>query len=303
MREECNVLSVSSISSKTCTKSRKTQKLYKKRFRHERLIRARGGSSSVEKIDASETLINTTTASNIVDLNHVSNASGFKNRIESELSSAMSSMDGISTEFRTEIGIESRSEAGKEMHADTDNLSEIGTNKQSRVELGTEMQIETEQVARKSISMLIPLLLANFFALLSVMCTALSPAPILIDRFGSQKATSILSSISSLAAAIEICLSPILGAILDSWGRKPVLILCITTIALINGIISTNTDPIAVSIAKFLVTVSLPQFFVASSAISADMLAPSPQQMGAFMGIQMALIQMGLSWEYQLLDD
>lgn len=141
---------------------------------------------------------------------------------------------------------------------------------------------------------LTPLLVSNFLALLSFMTAALSPAPILINRFGSQKSTSILSSISSLAAVIEICASPVLGAILDSWGRKPAIILSISSIAIINGIVSRNTSPMAVSIGKFLVTICLPQYFVAGSAITADLLASSPQQMGTFIGIQMALIQIGL---------
>lgn len=154
--------------------------------------------------------------------------------------------------------------------------------------------IATESGTKASIIGLTPLLVSNFLALLSVMITALTPAPILIDRFGSQKTTSILSSLSSLAALIEICASPVLGAILDSWGRKPAISLSIASIAIINGIVSRNTSPMAVSIGKLLVTICLPQFFVAGQAITADLLASSPQQMGTFMGIQMALIQTGL---------
>mmetsp|Transcript_26109 Transcript_26109/g.38625 ORF Transcript_26109/g.38625 Transcript_26109/m.38625 type:complete len:516 (+) Transcript_26109:141-1688(+) len=181
--------------------------------------------------------------------------------------------------------------------ADTDNSTNNAAKEdesgRSSLMLSPESASTNATVTKKPIISLTPLLISNFLALLSVMTTALSPTPILIDRFGSQKATSILSSLSSLAAVIEICVSPVLGAILDSWGRKPAMILSIASISIINGIVSRNASPVAVSIAKLLVTISLPQFFVAGSAITADLLASSPQKMGSFMGIQMVLMQIG----------
>ena len=140
---------------------------------------------------------------------------------------------------------------------------------------------------------LVPLLTSTLLLMVSLSVVSLSPTPILIDQFGPSRATHILSTIAAVAAASEIILSPILGALLDSMGRKPALLASISSVAIMHAIVSTNTDAVPVCIARYLCYVALPQFFVASQAVAGDVLAQTPDKMGSLLGIQSALISGG----------
>lgn len=140
---------------------------------------------------------------------------------------------------------------------------------------------------------LVPLLTSTLLLMISLSIVSLSPTPILIDQFGPSRATHILSTIAAVAAASEIILSPILGALLDSMGRKPALLASISSVAIMHAIVSTDSSALPVCIARYLCYVALPQFFVASQAVSGDVLASTPDKMGSLLGIQSALISGG----------
>ena len=64
-----------------------------------------------------------------------------------------------------------------------------------------------------------------FVFVLSVAIVALAPPAFLVAKLGSTQATSLLSRIASCSALAEILLAPLVGALSDSIGRKPVLLL------------------------------------------------------------------------------
>ena len=146
----------------------------------------------------------------------------------------------------------------------------------------------------------------------ALMLTGLSPTPILIDQFGAASATKLLSSIASVGAVLEIILSPILGSLLDSIGRKSVMVgatLLISGVNLIvavsfllfpssssssSGVSITLTNAIIVSISKLVTAVLVPTTFIAKSAIVGDILASTPNKMGSFMALSMSLVSVGM---------
>jgi len=138
-----------------------------------------------------------------------------------------------------------------------------------------------------------PLLASTFLLMTAISIVSLSPTPILFDAYGPDRATSILSTLAALAAACEVVLSPILGATLDSVGRKPALIASIITVAFANFAASVDPSALPVALARFFGYVAIPQFFVASQAVAGDLFASAPEKMGAFLGLQGALISAG----------
>ena len=143
----------------------------------------------------------------------------------------------------------------------------------------------------------------------ALMLTGLSPTPILIDQFGAASATKLLSSIASVGAVLEIILSPILGSLLDSIGRKSVMVGATLLISVVNMIVAasflvssssssvvsiTLTNAIIVSISKLVTAVLVPTTFIAKSAIVGDILASTPNKMGSFMALSMSLVSVGM---------
>ena len=157
-----------------------------------------------------------------------------------------------------------------------------------------------------------PLLVSSFLMIFALMLTGLSPTPILIDQFGAASATKLLSSIASLGAVLEIILSPIFGSLLDSIGRKSVMVGATLLISVVNMIVAvsflvsasssssssvvsiTLTNAIIVSISKLLTAVLVPTTFIAKSAIVGDILASTPNKMGSFMALSMSLVSVGM---------
>ena len=158
-----------------------------------------------------------------------------------------------------------------------------------------------------------PLLVSSFLMIFALMLTGLSPTPILIEQFGAASATKLLSSIASVGAVLEIILSPILGSLLDSIGRKSVMVgatLLISGVNLIvavsfllfpsssssssSGVSITLTNAIIVSISKLVTAVLVPTTFIAKSAIVGDILASTPNKMGSFMALSMSLVSVGM---------
>ena len=173
---------------------------------------------------------------------------------------------------------------------------EVGKSRTSALEVlrgGEVGKSLTSPSAQQQQPSLVPLLTSTGLLMVSLSIVSLSPTPILIDQFGPSRATHILSTIAAVAAASEIILSPILGALLDSMGRKPALLASISSVAIMHAIVSTNTDAVPVCIARYLCYVALPQFFVASQAVAGDVLAQTPDKMGSLLGIQSALISGG----------
>eukprot|EP00571_Detonula_confervacea_P017644 CAMPEP_0172312284 /NCGR_PEP_ID=MMETSP1058-20130122/17103_1 /TAXON_ID=83371 /ORGANISM="Detonula confervacea, Strain CCMP 353" /LENGTH=505 /DNA_ID=CAMNT_0013025695 /DNA_START=169 /DNA_END=1686 /DNA_ORIENTATION=- len=133
-------------------------------------------------------------------------------------------------------------------------------------------------------------LTSSFLIVSSVAVVAFSPAPALIAKIGTERATSTLSLVSASAALTEIILSPAIGSILDVVGRKPALLLTLSAIAMANGAVAINPSVLAICTAKFVGMLSVGLFFIASQAIIGDIAAENPELMSSTLGVQYALI-------------
>lgn len=131
---------------------------------------------------------------------------------------------------------------------------------------------------------------SSFLIVLSLTIVGFSPAPTLIAKLGSERATSTLSILSACAALTQIVISPTLGSLLDSMGRKPALILTLLSIGLVNGAVSLHSSVFTICMAKFVGTLCIGLFFIASEVIVSDICASSPEKMGSTLGVQYALI-------------
>ena len=131
---------------------------------------------------------------------------------------------------------------------------------------------------------------SSFLIVLSLTIVGFSPAPALIAELGSERATSTLSILSACAALTQIFISPTLGSLLDSMGRKPALILTLLSIGLVNGAVSLHSSVFTICMAKFVGTLCIGLFFIASEVIVSDICASSPEKMSATLGVQYALI-------------
>ena len=131
---------------------------------------------------------------------------------------------------------------------------------------------------------------SSFMLVLSLALASFSPAPALIAKLGADRATSTLSVLAASAALIEIVLSPVVGSVIDSIGRKPVMGGTVLAFSLANGVVSVNSSCIlCICFAKVIGMLCLSQFFVTSQAILSDIAANDPERLSAAMGIQMAL--------------
>uniref|UniRef100_A0A7S3QJ58 Major facilitator superfamily (MFS) profile domain-containing protein n=1 Tax=Chaetoceros debilis TaxID=122233 RepID=A0A7S3QJ58_9STRA len=131
---------------------------------------------------------------------------------------------------------------------------------------------------------------SNFLIVLATAVVAFSPAPALIAELGSERATSTLSMLSACAALTEIIISPTLGSLLDSVGRKPALIFTLLSMGLANGAVSLHSSVVTICIAKFVGISCVGLFFIASQVIVSDICASNPERMSSTLGVQYSLI-------------
>lgn len=136
--------------------------------------------------------------------------------------------------------------------------------------------------------------LTSFILMLSLALVMFSPASALIAQLDADRATSLLSMITAGAALVEITLSPVLGSVIDSVGRKPVMMTAISLLCLVNIIAATNsTSTVAICLAKFVGLLGMSWFFISNQAIISDIAASDPERLSATMGVQMALVGAG----------
>lgn len=135
-------------------------------------------------------------------------------------------------------------------------------------------------------------LAVNFLVILANVLTLFVPAPYLIEKVGSSKATSILTSITTLAAIIEISFSRYIGSIIDRHGRRPTLLACISLLTLSSSSLSklnANVSIYAICFAKIISMVSSSFLTLVMSAIISDLhLGKSAQELSSTLGLQMS---------------
>lgn len=131
---------------------------------------------------------------------------------------------------------------------------------------------------------------SSFLAVLAIALVAFSPAPALVAEIGLDRATSTLSTIAACAALTEIIISPALGSLLDSIGRKPALVTAMICVASVHGLVSIHSSVVTICAAKFVGLLSLGSFFTATQVIISDVSMSDPTLMSSTLGLLYALI-------------
>jgi MFS family permease len=99
--------------------------------------------------------------------------------------------------------------------------------------------------------------------------------------------------LSASAALVQIVFSPVFGSMLDSIGRKPAVIFSALGAALANGAVAVHPSVVSICAAKVVGSLGTGFFFLTSQAMISDIAASRPDQLGAAMGVQMALTSAG----------
>jgi len=131
---------------------------------------------------------------------------------------------------------------------------------------------------------------SSFLTVLGLALVAFSPAPALVAEIGSDRATSTLSIIAACAALTEIVISPALGFLLDSIGRKPALVTALICVIAVHGLVSIHSSVLTICVAKFVGMLCIGSFFTATQVIISDIALSDPKLMGSTLGLQYALV-------------
>ena len=132
-----------------------------------------------------------------------------------------------------------------------------------------------------------------FTFVLGISLTTLTPAPHLVGHLGEAAGVRLLTALATTSAATEIALSPIIGGLTDSMGRKPVLVGTLASALLANLAAAVAPSIVTVSLAKFVGGAVVGVFFLAAGAILADQYRTEPKRLAAASGILFALVNAG----------
>ena len=139
----------------------------------------------------------------------------------------------------------------------------------------------------------VALQITAFLFVLSVASMALAPMPHLIAALGDKKAVSISSYVLSMAAAAEIALSPIMGGLSDSVGRKPALLGTMGCALVANSAAALSPTVPLVLLSKFVSSIVAGTFFLNGGAFLADNYRNTPKKLAAASGVLFALVNLG----------
>jgi len=130
---------------------------------------------------------------------------------------------------------------------------------------------------------------ASSLIVLSSTLVAFSQAPALIAEIGMRRTATILATISSCSALTEIIISPAVGSLLDSIGRKPALVFALSCIACVHALVSIYPSVFTICAAKFIVTVCTGSFVTTTQVVVSDVSVSNPERMSSILGIMYAL--------------
>jgi DHA1 family tetracycline resistance protein-like MFS transporter len=141
----------------------------------------------------------------------------------------------------------------------------------------------------------VALQITAFLFVISVSLTALAPAPHLIAALGEKKGLYLLTAVASTSAAAEIVLSPIMGGLSDSFGRKPALLATLGCVLLANSAAALSPSVPLVVLSKFVSSIVVGIFFLSGGAFLADNYRDTPKKLAAVSGVLFALVNLGFS--------
>ena len=107
----------------------------------------------------------------------------------------------------------------------------------------------------------------------------------MMEKMGTERGMNLLAALSTSSAAAEIGLSPLIGGLADSLGRKPVLIGTLCSAVLANAAVALSPSVGIIAVSKFVSACVVGVFFLGAGAILADNYRTEPKRLAAASGI------------------
>ena len=139
----------------------------------------------------------------------------------------------------------------------------------------------------------VPLQATAFVFVLGISLTTLTPAPHLVEQLGQARGMQLLTALATTSAAAEIALSPIVGGLADSRGRKPVIIGTLVSALLASLAAAVYPSVTTVAVSKFVSSAVVGIFFLGAGAVLADNFREDPKRLAATSGVLFALVNAG----------
>ena len=134
-----------------------------------------------------------------------------------------------------------------------------------------------------------------FLFVLSVAVCALVPPAHLVSSMGSAGATRQRSAVASISALMEILLAPLVGALSDSIGRKPVLMLTLLAVLVVNSVAACFPVVPLIVASTFVSKCVVGLFFLSSGASLGDAYRTDPAKLAGASGTLFALVNAGFA--------
>ena len=138
-----------------------------------------------------------------------------------------------------------------------------------------------------------PLQLTAFVFVLGLSLVTLTPAKAVTDRMGTEAGMRLLTLLTTGSAAAEIGLSPLVGSLTDSVGRKPVLLVTCFSVFAVNLATAVWPTVPLIALSKLVSSLVVGFFFLAAGAILADRLRDDPAKLAAASGSLFAVVNGG----------
>ena len=115
-----------------------------------------------------------------------------------------------------------------------------------------------------------PLQLTAAGLVLSQALVALAPAQFCTAALGPAAATTLMASVGSISAGTEIFISPLVGALTDAVGRKPVLVGTLAAACACKLAAAIQPSVASIAASMFVGQIATGLFFLSSGAILGD---------------------------------
>jgi MFS family permease len=138
-----------------------------------------------------------------------------------------------------------------------------------------------------------PLQLTAFVFVLGLSLVTLTPAKEVTTRMGTEAGMRLLTLLTTGSAAAEIALSPLVGSLTDSVGRKPVLLFTCFSVFAVNLATAVWPTVPLIALSKLVSSLVVGIFFLAAGAILADRLRDDPAKLAAASGSLFAVVNGG----------
>jgi len=139
----------------------------------------------------------------------------------------------------------------------------------SHISGGQVIERNQSPVVTKSLNIL---RLVTFLQVVTGSLVSFAPTSHIISQLGPDRATPLLSKISSSSSLVQIMVAPLLGSLMDRIGRKPVMMMSVTLIWLANLFAATSPSVFRICVSRFTGSLSGTLFMISSQAMLSDII-------------------------------